>query len=1259
MRNAVFIILGGALISFAYSSIIPFIISIIAAIGYLNHVEKKPPKERPAQPVNKDSELFILKEKMRSLEKRLDDMEKGKIKIELSEIQHRLDNLERKVFPDLVREEIKPLEQVIKTTTEKELIEPTEQLEQLKQLEEVIKQTEPIKPAEEIKRVEQIEQVKPVEEAKKVEPVMEKREEQKKEEIKQDQLETQRPASFTIRQEKKPNEWWEKFQEQFIENWTGILGSVILVLGLGFLGVYTALKLAPVFRFIGLVLVSGILLGLFFYLKRNLRFLKLALWLRSTAGALFLFACLGSLAFPGIQWIDETNKILGLSLFYLGIGINLLLAFIEGQQIFASLHVLLSLAALSVTVSEPISFFTAVVVTLFGVALTYREKWEYHLLLTITLFFGYHLLWYSQPNYKEIIGHNLIGILSIVAVSVLAMLVHYRDLYKTDRFERMPFLVHFFNWLYFGIGLALHSTGSKAKTFILLGGSIAAFFLARRARRMNIRWLYITDTLVAQIVIIIAIFSLNRWNVALHQVLAIVLLESMAFIVITIEEKEHLLTQMGILFKYFSAAYLLYVTLDSINITLNMDHLKYELVTTLSVCLVACTAFHIYLTNKTIKIISSGSKTAEYGWLPYLSYFAFFFNAFIVFYFFIIKWEWKPVAISAIALLSFLCAALSKVWNSKKLYTTWMITGQVFAQLAFLSLHILHIQQDIILTFMFAETCLFLLWIMRDEEALLRQLATINLWVVSYSLVVRVLSDLSHAESLEIKIIAGKSGLVVLCMAFALAYFIYWALKTKDLAKWHDYSFGILISLLFVSAFGVTYPLQNNEQLAAAAIMALIGIGLLFLRRLLHSNGLGTGLIIAVPLTYFMYLFNAFSKPENSLAFDLAYIIPFLALSFAGIRWLYLDAHIRKVKAFAISLFYIQLAIGSNDSLREVSILLPGIAWLVFAVITIEIVCWLRNHRAEQLPEKGFPDYYMRKMAYLLIGAFLLRHLFVLIDSHAMIGLIRVRLLSELAGLAALIYFALRKIPEHETSWRKHQSLHYLFLEWSIMFAVFTVALELDMKWFPIIWIVSALILLLRGSRLTGETSRIRLYSLFFYWASTVYVALIPGKIWATGGTPSMYWYDKPWIIDCTAILLQFIFIVLIRKLPFLGNDLRFPASISALKNMAEEINLKMNQWIYYPLFISVALFLYQTFDKHYLTLLWVVECLIIFITGLILKEKHFIYVANSGLVLSVIRLVFFDLAQTDLIARALVLIGVGVIILFVNYLGTKFRERF
>jgi uncharacterized membrane protein len=64
-------------------------------------------------------------------------------------------------------------------------------------------------------------------------------------------------------------------------------------------------------------------------------------------------------------------------------------------------------------------------------------------------------------------------------------------------------------------------------------------------------------------------------------------------------------------------------------------------------------------------------------------------------------------------------------------------------------------------------------------------------------------------------------------------------------------------------------------------------------------------------------------------------------------------------------------------------------------------------------------------------------------------------------------------------------------------------------------------------------------------------------------------------------------------------------------------------------------------------------------ILGILLKEKYFRYVSLSLVGICVIRLMFFDLSNADLLIRALVLVGVGIVLIIMNSLYKKYKDRF
>ena len=451
---------------------------------------------------------------------------------------------------------------------------------------------------------------------------------------------------------------WDKLQKKFIENWTGILGSIITVMGVAFFGVYLALKIAPLGRFMMITAFAGALFGLFLYLRSKPNWLQLALWLRSSAGAIFLFACVGAGGIKGLQWI--LNPLWALVVLCAGIAVNVYLGYSSGKQVFASLHVLLSLIALSIAPQSLTILIVATIVTLFGVDLTHREKWQYHLLLSISLFFIFHLYWYYSVGVGEISrSENLTAIIAVALVSVQALLVHYRSIYRTAAFEFLPFFVHFVNWFYFGIGLYLHSFGSIWKPIILSAGAAAAFFLARRARSIGTRWLYLTDTLAAQAIALFALYSLSRWKlVDPYFIVGMMFFETMLFLVIMIVEEEKLLSAVGTALKYALGAVLLiwaWTTLESSEITL-----MYRVLITLGLCLIFAAAFHVYLLKRFSKNYDSLCQTKGYEWLPFLLYFVYGFYAAGASYLFFLRWDWKAAAVAGLSAAAFVLGRYAK-----------------------------------------------------------------------------------------------------------------------------------------------------------------------------------------------------------------------------------------------------------------------------------------------------------------------------------------------------------------------------------------------------------------------------------------------------------------------------------------------------------------------------------------------------------------------------------------------------------------------
>ncbi|RXR23908.1 DUF2339 domain-containing protein [Flavobacterium stagni] len=76
------------------------------------------------------------------------------------------------------------------------------------------------------------------------------------------------------------------------------------------------------------------------------------------------------------------------------------------------------------------------------------------------------------------------------------------------------------------------------------------------------------------------------------------------------------------------------------------------------------------------------------------------------------------------------------------------------------------------------------------------------------------------------------------------------------------------------------------------------------------------------------------------------------------------------------------------------------------------------------------------------------------------------------------------------------------------------------------------------------------------------------------------------------------------------------------------------------------------------MTFLWVLEALGLLVLSITLKEKYYRYVSLSVVGLCIVRLMFFDLSNTDFLIRALVLLGVGIVLLVMNSSFKNYKDR-
>ncbi|MCK5197146.1 MAG: hypothetical protein KAR21_02280, partial [Spirochaetales bacterium] len=340
-----------------------------------------------------------------------------------------------------------------------------------------------------------------------------------------------------------------------------VIAVVILVAGISFFGIWASTRILPIFRF-WIIVSSAILLGgLSVFAGRYKKFHALAVWLRSAGAAVYLFAALGAGGIPGIQWID--SPLIGLLMLITGILVNVILAFIGKKQIFSSLHIILGIVAVSIAPQSVVTLIVAAIVTFSGITISFRKKWDIQHLISILFYFAFIIFW----GFKVDPTNNFYNISAVSAVIVTAfptLLIHYRRVYADSGFKVTPLVVHLVNWLFLSVGLIKFSPVTDYIFIPLFTSGILLFFLAGKAKKMGINWLFATDTLISQLMILLALISLVNFDLSNFLIIFLVLVESLAFLIIIWREKEYFVHVIGFSISSLAGIALLFTGFEQV-----------------------------------------------------------------------------------------------------------------------------------------------------------------------------------------------------------------------------------------------------------------------------------------------------------------------------------------------------------------------------------------------------------------------------------------------------------------------------------------------------------------------------------------------------------------------------------------------------------------------------------------------------------------------------------------------------------------------
>lgn len=264
-----------------------------------------------------------------------------------------------------------------------------------------------------------------------------------------------------------------KLERLLVENWTGILGVVVVVAGVTFIVVNVGLQLGGFERFLIAVAMAAALAAPSLLLGRPSPWRELSLWMRSGGGALLLFACAASGSLPelGLRWIEAPGP--AVLLLAVGMAVNLALARVAPSQSVASLHVVVNLVPLLIASQNPFSLALATLVTVAGLAVTLPQRREHHQLVVTWAYAAFQLWWLpaSGALLAAADPERSFALIGALVVFGGGALWQHHPRGRTPELRPLPLLLLLSRWG--GVGLALLVTPSQPATRII-GLALAA-----------------------------------------------------------------------------------------------------------------------------------------------------------------------------------------------------------------------------------------------------------------------------------------------------------------------------------------------------------------------------------------------------------------------------------------------------------------------------------------------------------------------------------------------------------------------------------------------------------------------------------------------------------------------------------------------------------------------------------------------------------------------------------------------------------------
>jgi len=1021
---------------------------------------------------------------------------------------------------------------------------------------------------------------------------------------------------------------WIKAEDQLMENWAGVLGGIILIIGIGFFGTYAYIYFSSIIRSILILTVSIGFFGLSLWFQKKKGWDLFSALLQSISGAIFLFTSLASGYIDGIQWIE--NDSIAFVVLFIGILVNLGIGYHKNKEIFGSLHFTLSLAALVTVPSGNLSLIAGTSIAIVVIIKNYFSKWNYHLLTVSILYFIFHLY---ELNTGVILKENsfdkISGILCIVVFYGIAHSIHYNVNFYKENKGIISILTNILNICFAGILLLQYSTGEKYATIFIAIAAISLFYSSYYARKKEIRWLFISDLWTAEFITLIFIYSLNKWNVPISYIFGLCALEITLFHLWNLRNENGIFRKASLILQQVSSLIFILMCIFSEEIALKLMGIGFI-------------AFYIGILHL-INFSEKFHKENKFYSIATYIYHVFLGSILSFQYIFIEKYA--SLGIALVAILFFICSYISKRKNIDWLWKADFWAFQYISLVTILSLNSWNLPVSYILLLTSIETMLFHIWNTKPKYQIFVSFSSILQF--GFSLIFLLYSFITRDNKLDWNANLNSALHVI----YLICYFLFY-IKSNSIYNKVIFKQNPAISTMINNWNGVLMPLgliqlylTYQNSIYSDWIISVVICVLLYLRSKKQLNSLAIGLAIIISIIQISFWLYAYQLQNIDL---ILYIkaIPFLiiygfSIYFSNYEKLKLNLKFPGIYALTIHICFILYI-----SFLSISTLIFGILCLIFSLVTLEAGFFLKN-RTEKKEIPGNPDFHLHFLSYGFLLLFLQQHIFVHLQSETIFILPLVSWIQIFASLVLFYHLFFNEI-EIDVIFKK---IRPFFAESILVLLILIFYKTVPDSWLPVAWSFFTIPVYFTSRWEKIQLLHFRSYAILIYLINCALIAFLSSSKDPEG----ISLLNQKWIPVIFAFIVQLLSLLIIFK------NFNSKSKIDSLSwpklARIENFFLQLKSAIlFYPLYISAFLFLYWYFSGGYLTLLWTTLAFSIFIVSLIFKENHFRYVSSTIIILCIIRLIFFDLAREGTIIKAFVFLGIGIILLIMNYLYKRFR---